>query len=501
MKKQFKKILIANRGEIALRIIRACKELDIKTVAIYSDADQESLHVLRADEAYNVGPAPSNESYLRIDQIIQVAKKSESEAVHPGYGFLAENYQFSAACKKAGLIFIGPSPESMKSMGDKIEAKKKVSAAGVPTIPGINKELIKFESMKNIIKEIGYPVLIKAALGGGGKGMRVCLNDQELESHFNLCYKEAKSAFGNPKLFLERYLEKPRHIEFQILADKFGKTIHLGERECSIQRRHQKLIEEAPSIAIDEKMRKNMGEAAVAAAQSVGYENAGTVEFLLDENKNFYFLEMNTRLQVEHPVTELITGIDLVHEQIKIAAGERLKLEQSEIKQTGHAIECRIYAEDPGSDFMPSCGKIVRLIEPAGPGIRVDSGVYQGYEVPIFYDPIISKLLAYAPDRKSAINKMYRALDEYMIAGISTTVDFLKIVMRDRRFTKGDFDTHFIEDTIKKEYLPSIDEIKAAGIAAALIYHKQKGIYQSDINQDSSRINHWKIAGRKEAMN
>jgi len=500
MKKLFEKILIANRGEIALRVIRACHEAGIRAVAVYSEADRDALHVSRADEAYCIGPPPSQESYLAGDRIIELAQKTGCQAIHPGYGFLAENADFAQACQDSGLVFIGPGPDSMRAMGDKIFARKRVGSVGVPTIPGINKGLTSFEPMRKTAAEIGYPVLIKAALGGGGKGMRICRNVDELKTGFELCRKEAQSAFGSPKLYLERYLEKPRHIEFQILADHFGNTIHLGERECSIQRRHQKLIEESPSVAIDEALRQRMGEAAVAAAKAVGYVNAGTIEFLLDSDKKFYFLEMNTRLQVEHPVTELITGVDLVQEQFRIAAGQKLKLDQSQIQRTGHAIEGRIYAEDPDADFLPSIGRIHRLREPAGPGVRVDSGVYQDYEVPVYYDPLIAKLLVWAPDRKQAIRRMHRALSEYMIVGVQSTIGFLKSVMEDRRFHKGDFDTHFIEETETTSSKVPGEEIKAAGIVAALAYHTQSQKRRIGSGDASTGINPWKLTGRREAM-
>lgn len=500
MKKLFNKVLIANRGEIALRIIRACHELDIKAVAVFSEADREALHVRCADEAYCIGPPPSQESYLVIDRIIETAKKTKCQAIHPGYGFLAENGDFAQACEDAGIQFIGPSPEAMRAMGDKITARKKVSKANVPTIPGVNRGLGSFESMRETAESIGYPVLIKAALGGGGKGMRVCRDEAALNAGFDLCRKEALSAFGNPKLYLEKYLEKPRHIEFQIMADHYGNTIHLGERECSIQRRHQKLIEEAPSVALDENLRARMGEAAVAAAQSVGYRNAGTIEFLLDADKNFYFLEMNTRLQVEHPVTEMVTGIDLVHEQLRIAAGRKLSIKQHDILRNGHAIECRIYAEDPDSNFLPSVGMIDRLREPAGPGVRVDSGVYQGYEVPVFYDPLIAKLLTWAPNREFAIRRMQRALKEYSIAGVRTTIPYLYDVMEDARFQSGEFDTHFIEETPSTEKVRDVEEEKVAGIIGALIFHTEGAKRQKESAGDSTQTNPWKWAARQEGV-
>ena len=500
MKKPFKKILIANRGEIALRIIRACHEVDIKAVAVFSEPDRESLHVLRADEAYCVGSGASEESYLVIDRIIETAKKAKCEAIHPGYGFLAENAGFSQACEDAGIAFIGPGAEAMRAMGDKTMARSRVGKASVPIIPGMKKGVQKFEAMQEAAAGIGYPVLIKAALGGGGKGMRVCRNDEELKRGFELCRKEAKSAFGDPKLYLEKYLEKPRHIEFQILADHHGNTIHLGERECSIQRRHQKLIEESPSVAIDDALRSKMGEAAVAAAEAVGYVNAGTIEFLLDADKNFYFLEMNTRLQVEHPVTELITGVDLVHEQFNIAAGRKMTLKQESILRSGHAIECRIYAEDPDAGFLPSCGVIERLREPAGPGIRVDSGVYQGWEVPVYYDPLIAKLLCWAPDRWLAMKRMHRALSEYAITGVKTTIGFLRQVMEDDRFQSGDFDTHFIDESEEQEIKIPKKDIRAAGILAALAHHADTGRMIKGSGGMISRMSQWKFAGRREAM-
>ena len=500
MKKRIRKILIANRGEIAVRIIRACRELGIGAVAVYSESDRNALHVNLADEAVCIGPAPASESYLDGEKIIAAAKASKCQAIHPGYGFLAENAMFSGACEDAGVIFIGPGPEAMQAMGNKTVARRMVSRAGVPIIPGMEKGYSRLDPMEKTAESIGYPVLIKAALGGGGKGMRVCGDADALKSGFELCRKEAQSAFGDPTLYLEKYIAKPRHIEFQILADKDGNTIHLGERECSIQRRHQKLIEEAPSVAIDASLRKQMGEAAVEAARAVGYVNAGTIEFLLDEEKHFYFLEMNTRLQVEHPVTELITQVDLVHEQIHIASGGKLGLKQESIARRGHAIECRIYAEDPETDFMPSCGRIDRLREPAGPGIRVDSGVYEGFEVPVFYDPLIAKLLVWAPDRQRALRRMHRALSEYLITGVRTTIDFLMDVMEDERFRRGNFNTHFIEETVAKDDAVSEAVIRAAGIVAAMAVHDRASAGRSSAERGSRRYNPWKVAGRKESM-
>ena len=470
-------------------------------MALYGEVYVENKQLTsKANEAYCVGPGPSQESYLVIDRIIDTAKKTGCEAVHPGYGFLAENADFAQACSDAGLVFIGPSAEAMRAMGDKTMARQRVGAVGVPIIPGTKKGLARFEQMQKEAEKIGYPVLIKAALGGGGKGMRVCRNDEELKSGFELCRKEAQSAFGNPALYLEKYLQKPRHIEFQILADHSGKTIHLGERECSIQRRHQKLIEEAPSVVVNEALRATMGEAAVAAARAVGYTNAGTIEFLMDENQHFYFLEMNTRLQVEHPVTELITGVDLVHEQLRIAAGKKLRLYQEGIRRHGHAIECRICAEDPDANFLPSCGTIRTLREPAGPGVRVDSGVYQGFEIPVYYDPLIAKLLVWGPDRRTAIRRMARALSEYTITGVRTTVDFLRGVMEDERFRKGNFDTHFIDETERKKMGVSEEDIRAAGIVGALAFHRGEGIGGKRPKRGTESVNPWKWAGRREAM-
>jgi acetyl-CoA carboxylase biotin carboxylase subunit len=498
--KLFHKILIANRGEIAVRLIRACHELSIQAVAVYSEPDRHSIHVLCADEALCIGPGPPQESYLAGDRIIQQAVKSGCEAIHPGYGFLAENAEFAQACKDAGLIFIGPTPEAMRAMGDKTMARKMVRDAGVPIIPGINKGITSFDFMRKAAAEIGYPLLIKAALGGGGKGMRICRIEEELQIGFELCQKEAMAAFDSKKLYLEHYIEKPRHIEFQILADHFGKTIHLGERECSIQRRHQKLIEEAPSTALDDDLRVRMGEAAVAAAKAVGYTNAGTIEFLLDEKKRFYFLEMNTRLQVEHPVTEMITGVDLVHQQFLISAGKKITLDQDGITRTGHAIECRIYAEDPETDFLPSCGKIESLREPAGPGIRIDSGICQGFEIPIFYDPLIAKLLVWAPDRGTAINRMKRALSEYLLTGIKSTIGFHMDVMQDDRFKSGKFDTHFIEESEKRDLIQDTEDVRAAGIAAVLASHMQISSYREDVKKSSKDMNLWRFAARQEAL-
>jgi acetyl-CoA carboxylase biotin carboxylase subunit len=440
----FSRILIANRGEIALRIIRACRELGIKTVAVYSEVDARSLHVRLADEAVCIGGALPISSYLNIPAIISAAEITDVEAIHPGYGFLAENAHFAEICESCKIKFIGPSPENMRLMGDKIAAKETMRKAGIPVIPGSDNVLKNQDDALKEAKKIGYPVIIKASAGGGGKGMRVCHNDVRLISAMLMAKNEAEAAFGNPDVYLEKYIEQPQHIEFQILADEEGNIVHLGERDCTIQRRHQKLIEEAPSASLSEEMRKKMGKAAVAGARIVGYKNAGTMEFLLDGN-NFYFMEMNTRIQVEHPVTEMVTGIDLVKEQLKIAAGEKLSFRQDDIKIRGCAMECRINAEDPEHDFRPSPGKIEALNIPGGPGIRVDTSVYAGYEIPPFYDSLIAKLIAYGQTRADTIKTMQRALDEFLIAPVKTTVDFHKKVLSDSDFQRGKISTHFVE--------------------------------------------------------
>ncbi|NLK01438.1 MAG: acetyl-CoA carboxylase biotin carboxylase subunit, partial [Clostridia bacterium] len=420
----FKKILIANRGEIALRIIRACRELGITTVAVYSQADKEALHVSLADEAICIGPASPSESYLNSYSILAAAKNSGAEAVHPGYGFLAENADFARDCSKAGLVFIGPSPEAIELMGAKAAARETMSKAEVPVIPGSEGVVANSEKAMEIAEALGYPVIIKAAAGGGGRGMRVANNKDELRNNFLTAQREADAAFGNPQVYLEKYIEEPRHVEVQILADKFGKVISLGERDCSIQRRNQKLLEEAPSPAVTDELRVQMGETAISAAEAAKYYSAGTVEFLLDKNGEFYFMEMNTRIQVEHPVTEMVTGIDLIKEQIKIAYGERLSFTQEDVKIQGWSLECRINAEDPDNSFMPSPGKVEKYHTPGGNGIRVDSAVYEGYMIPPYYDSMIGKLIVWAPSREEAIERMSSALKEYRIEGIKTTIPF-----------------------------------------------------------------------------
>ncbi|MEI8175694.1 MAG: acetyl-CoA carboxylase biotin carboxylase subunit [Candidatus Omnitrophota bacterium] len=447
----FTKILIANRGEIAIRIIRACKELGIRTVAVYSEADADSLHVRLADEAVCIGAAQSSQSYLNIPNIISAAEIADVEAIHPGYGFLAEDDHFAEICESCQIKFIGPSSETIKLMGDKMVAKENAKRAGLPVIPGSTGLVKDKDEALKIAKKLKYPVIIKATAGGGGKGMRICHNDVRLISAFLTAQREAEAAFGNPAVYIEKYIDQPRHVEIQILGDQYGHIVHLGERDCTIQRRHQKLIEESPSPALDSKTRKKMGEMAVKAAKAVNYVNAGTIEFLLDEEKNFYFMEMNTRVQVEHPVTELVTGIDLIKMQIKIAAGERIPFKQEEIEFKGSAIECRINAEDPDKDFMPSPGVITTFIAPGGPGIRLDSHAYQGYKIPVCYDSMIGKLIAYGKTRTDAIRTMQRALDEFTIEPIKTTIPFHRKVLSDPSFLRGKFATDFVEKFFMKQ--------------------------------------------------
>ncbi|MBL7155720.1 MAG: acetyl-CoA carboxylase biotin carboxylase subunit [Candidatus Omnitrophica bacterium] len=441
----FSKILIANRGEVAVRVIRACKELGIKTVAVFSEIDAESLHVKLADEAVCIGKAPASDSYLNIPNIISAAEITDVEAIHPGYGFLAEDAHFAEICESCQIKFIGPTPENMRLMGDKMAAKQVARKAGIPIIPGsLNVVNSKEESLK-IAKKLKYPVIIKAALGGGGKGMRICHNDIRLVSAFLTAQREAEAAFGNPSVYIEKYIEGPRHIEFQLLGDSHGHVIHLGERDCTIQRRHQKLIEEAPSPILNKKLRKKMGEVAVRCAKTINYVNAGTIEFLLDKNDNFYFMEMNTRIQVEHPVTEMLTGLDLVKEQIRIAAGEKLNLKQDDVNFRGSSIECRVYAEDPDHDFRPCPGKITGLNLPGGPGVRLDTHIYAGYEISPYYDSMIAKIITHGENRKEAIAVMQRALEEFIIEPIKTTVPFHKKVMANPSFLRGKYATDFAE--------------------------------------------------------
>ncbi len=501
----FKKVLIANRGEIAVRIIRACKEMGIKTVAIFSDIDRKALHVRLADEAYPVGPAQAAQSYLNMERIIEVAKQSGAEAIHPGYGFFAENYDFVKRIESEGLVFIGPPAEAVKLLGDKVAARKTMRSSGVPIVPGTEVEIGSDEQGESIAAEVGFPILIKAVGGGGGKGMRIVRDKKDLKSALRAASSEAKSAFADPRIYIEKYLERPRHVEIQILVDKFGNATHLGERECSIQRRHQKVIEESPSPVVDEKMRKAMGEAAVIAAKASGYVNAGTIEFLVDSDRNFYFLESNTRLQVEHPVTELVTGVDLAKEQLRIASGMKLSYKQEDIRWKGSAIECRIYAEDPQNNFLPSTGMVHSYWEPSGPGIRVDSGLYEGAEISLFYDPLISKLLAWGESREEAIQRMKRALSEYRISGVATTIPFHLGVMENEKFKKGDIHTHFIDEEFEKKKLSEVEDkeelLKAVAVFSALLAHSEKrksvGPFMSKVKSQESP---WKIAGRKMGL-
>ncbi len=447
----FSKILIANRGEIALRIIRACHELGIRTVAVFSEVDRSSLHVRFADEAICIGQAASSNSYLNIPAIISAAEITDVEAIHPGYGFLAENAHFAEICESCKITFIGPTPENIKLMGDKMAARSTMQKAGLPIIPGSHTTIKHKEEALKTAKAIGYPVIIKAAAGGGGKGMRICHNDLTLVSSLMTAQAEAEANFGNSSVYIEKYIEKPRHIEIQILGDKYGHFLHLGERDCSIQRRHQKLLEEAPSCAVDSKLRKRLGEAALKGIKSVGYVSAGTIEFLLDSKSNFYFMEMNTRIQVEHPVTEMVTGIDLIKEQIRIASGEKIKIKQEDIQIKGAAIECRINAEDFENNFMPSPGKIESLVLPGGPGVRLDTHIYPGYEISPYYDSLVAKLITYGKNRQEAIRTMHRALSEFYIAPIKTTVPFHLRLMENPLFLKGDISTHFVQDMLKDE--------------------------------------------------
>ena len=448
----FSKILIANRGEIALRIIRACHELGIRTVAVYSQADRNSLHVRFADEAICIGQASSANSYLNIPAIISAAEITDVEAIHPGYGFLAENAHFAEICESCKITFIGPTPENIRLMGDKMAARMSMQKAGLPIVPGSRTTIKNKEEALKTAKAIGYPVIIKAAAGGGGKGMRICHNDLTLVSSLLTAQSEAEANFGNSSVYIEKYIEKPRHIEVQIIGDRLGHILQLGERDCSIQRRHQKLLEEAPSCVVDSKMRKKLGELVLRGMKSIGYVSCGTIEFLLDEKtNNFYFMEMNTRIQVEHPVTEMVTGIDLIKEQLRVSCGEKIKIQQDDIQIKGAAIECRINAEDPDNNFMPSPGKIETLILPGGPNVRVDTHIYAGYEVPPYYDSLIAKLIVHGSNRQEAIKTMRRALSEFYIAPIKTTIPFHLKLMDNALFKKGDISTHFVQDLLMNE--------------------------------------------------
>lgn len=499
--KNIKKVLIANRGEIAVRIMRSCREMGIHTVAVFSDADRSSLHARYAGEAYYIGPSPSAESYLNIDKIMEVAKASKAEAIHPGYGFLSENATFSRRCREEGIIFIGPSPEAIEGMGDKITARKTMIAAGVPVVPGTTEKVTSEEEALSVIREIGLPVMIKASAGGGGKGMRLVKKEADIVSSLRAARSEAKSAFGDDSVYIEKYIESPHHIEFQVLADRFGNTVHLFERECSVQRRHQKVVEETPSPVMTPEVRKIMGDHAVAAAKAVNYEGAGTIEFIMDDNLNFYFLEMNTRLQVEHPITERVVGVDLVKEQIRIADGRPLPFVQGDLYQTGHAIECRIYAEDTDNNFMPNPGTITHITEPHGLGIRCDGYVYAGYTIPIYYDPMISKLIVWDKTRQEAITRMKRALYEYKITGVKTSIKFLERIMDAQEFREGRYNTHFIENNMK--YLLSDTECdmycEDLALIATYIEYKEK-LDKIEQTISPATVRHgsdWKHYGRR----
>lgn len=470
-----KKILVANRGEIALRVMKTIKQMGIKSVAIFSEADRNAPHVRFADEAVCVGPAPSNQSYLLGDKIIEIAKSLSVDGIHPGYGFLSENADFAEKVEQNGIAFIGPKSHAIRIMGDKLSAKETVKNYDIPMVPGIDEAVTNTAKAKEIANEIGYPILIKASAGGGGKGMRVVEEEAKLEEQMKRAISEAESAFGNGAVFIEKYVSSPRHIEIQILADTHGNVLHLFERECSVQRRHQKVVEEAPSTILTPQLREKMGQAAIDVAKSCDYVGAGTVEFLMDEKKNFYFLEMNTRLQVEHPVTELISGMDLVEQQIRIARGEVLGFSQKELKITGHALELRVYAEDPTDDFLPSVGTLERYRKPSGLGIRVDDGFEEGMEIPIYYDPMLSKLVTYGKDREEALQLMLEAIDLYEVRGVATTLPFGKFVFNHEAFRSGDFDTHFV----KNYYTPKVleEEVKEEAYLAALMAMKQ---YQAD---------------------
>ncbi len=500
----FKKILVANRGEIAVRILRACREFGIPTVAIFSEADRNALHVRYADEAYLLGPAPSRESYLRADKIIDIARKCGADAIHPGYGFLAEREAFAAACMDAGITFIGPKPSAIAAMGDKMTARNTVMAASVPVVPGTEgKGGMTDDDLLAFAPKIGFPLLIKASAGGGGKGMREVASLEEMPALLASARREAESAFGDGNVYLEKLVEGARHIEIQILADQYGNAIYLGERDCSIQRRHQKLIEEAPSPFMDEELRQKMGTVAVKAAQSVEYVNAGTIEFLVDKDKNFYFLEMNTRLQVEHPVTELVTGVDIVAEQIRIARGRQLSYKQEDVHLRGHAIECRVNAEDPYNGFLPSTGLVTLSIVPTGPGVRVDTSVYSGIEISPFYDPMIAKLIVWGETRGQAILRMRRALEEYRIVGVRTNIPFHQTMMDSPRFMGGQYDTRFVEERFS---MPELDEERVmhhpeiAAAFATLVAHHEAQRSSEFVMRNERDTSNWKWVGRWERL-
>jgi acetyl-CoA carboxylase biotin carboxylase subunit len=494
------KVLVANRGEIAVRVMRACREMGYPTVAVYSEPDRSALHVVYADEAMPIGPAPSRESYLRIDRILDAAKKTGADAIHPGYGFLAENAGFARACRDAGIIFIGPSPESIEAMGSKTESRQRMKAAGVPVVPGLTEAVKSVDEIEAFAREAGFPIMIKASAGGGGKGLRLVEREEDLRPAFERVTSEAQSFFGDGAVYAEKFIAKPRHIEVQVLGDQHGNIVHVGERECTLQRRHQKVVEESPSPVVDPELRERLGAMAVKAAAAVDYYSAGTIECLMGPDKQFYFLEMNTRLQVEHPVTEMVWGIDLVKAQLRIAQGERLDVTQKDLAPSGHAVECRIYAEDPAHNFSPSPGLIRNLTLPQGPGVRNDNGVYAGYTVPVYYDPMLSKLICHAGTREEAIDRMLRALQEYRVDGIRTTIPFFTFLMKHHDFRSANFDTGFIDRILPEidlEHRPDEDgESELALIAAAIMAFEDS----QDLRLPEEKASQWKQQGRVDAL-
>lgn len=495
--------MIANRGEIAVRIMRSCREMGIRTVAVFSEADRTSRHVMYADEAYLIGPAIATNSYLNIEKIIEVAKASRADAIHPGYGFLSENATFARRCQEEGIIFIGPRPETIEMMGDKIEARKCMEKAGVPIVPGTEEPLQSVEEAIQLCNRIGYPVMLKASMGGGGKGMRLIHHEGEVEEAYNMARSESLSSFGDNTVYLEKFVEEPHHIEFQILGDNHGHAIHLFDRECSIQRRHQKIVEESPSPFLTPELREEMGRCAVRAAQAVNYSGAGTIEFLVDKHRHFYFLEMNTRLQVEHPVTEEVVGVDLVKEQIRVANDEVLHLKQEDIRQRGHAIECRICAEDTENNFIPSPGIIKQLMEPNGIGVRIDSYVYEGYEIPIYYDPMIGKLIVWATTRQYAIERMRRVLYEYKITGLKTNLNYLKRIMHNPDFVRGEYNTLFIEKNTKTllRATGSNEELENVAMITAYIDYLMNLEENANTQQmDTRPISRWREFGLQKGV-
>lgn len=498
----FKRILVANRGEIAVRIIRACRELNIETVAVYSEADREALHVKYADYSYPIGPAPSVESYLRIDRVLEVAKRSKAEAVHPGYGFLAENADFARQCAATGVVFLGPAPEVIEQMGDKVAARAIMKKAGLPVIPGSDDILHSEEEVLETALAIGYPFVLKAVAGGGGKGLRLVQSEKEVRSAYRAVRSEAASSFGDARLYIEKYLERCRHIEVQILADQFGKVLHLFNRECSIQRRHQKIIEECPAPNLDTRIQKAMGKTAAQGGKAIRYTGVGTMEFLVDQEKNFYFLEMNTRLQVEHAITERVVGIDLVQAQLNVADGKPLPWSQRQIRAAGHAIECRIYAEDPETDFMPSPGKIEGLRLPQGFGIRNDCGVYEGAEIPIHYDPMIAKLIVWGEDREEAMRRLRRALREYQVRGVKTNISFHQWMLRHPQFVKGEFHTGFVDEQrpfMRMEQVYPHRHVALASAAIVALNREQERALKL-VEKGAAEKSEWRDAGKREGL-